>query len=273
MVLVLKEGKSWAGASTDRSASGEPVAVYVTKVDTGAGEVVMKEDGTMIANVFADPEGAVCDDSCEWALDGVCDDGSNSAAGSGGGGRGGGEGEGSSARQGDDDYGGFYAYDDDYYGGYGYYYEDDDDFLAPVCEEGTDCTDCASDAEEVEPTECSNICKWANDGYCDDTRTSGLCELGTDCHDCGPAGAGNFSVVSDDDGWWDDDENYWDDDYDFESYEPTDDEPHVAFIKSTPNPRTRKKDMYEDKGVGGMFMMQPPAFNRQYRLSNATVGV
>jgi hypothetical protein len=59
----------------------------------------------------------------------------------------------------------------------------------------------------------------------------------------------------DDDGWWDDDENYWDDDYDFENYEPTDDEPHVAFIKSTPNPRTRNRDMNENKGVGGIFMM------------------
>jgi len=86
----------------------------------------------------------------------------------------------------------------------------------------------------------------ANDGYCDDTRTSSLCDLGTDCKDCGPASAGNFTTW-DDDGWWDDDENYWDDDYDFEDYEPSDDEPHVAFIKSTRNPRTRNKDMNENK--------------------------
>jgi hypothetical protein len=71
----------------------------------------------------------------------------------------------------------------------------------------------------------------ANDGYCDDTRTSSLCDLGTDCKDCGPASAGNFTTW-DDDGWWD---------------EPSDDEPHVAFIKSTRNPRTRNKDMNENK--------------------------
>ena len=81
-----------------------------------------------------------------------------------------------------------------------------------------------------------------------------LCDLGTDCHDCGPASEGNFTTW-DDDGWWDDDENYWDDDYDFENYDALDDEPHVAFIKSTPNPKTKKSDMQESKGVGGIFMM------------------
>ena len=121
MVLLLKEGKAWA--PTDAK---EPVAIYVTKVDTGAGEVVMDDDGAMVARVFPDPSGAGCDDSCEWALDGVCDDGTSQER-----------------AWFDDDYGGFYAYDDDYYGGYGYYYyDDDDDFLAPVCETGTDCTDC-----------------------------------------------------------------------------------------------------------------------------------
>ena len=76
---------------------------------------------------------------------------------------------------------------------------------------GTDCGGADPDAPTVE---CTNTCQWANDDYCDDTRTSGLCDLGTDCHDCGPASKGNFTTF-DDDGWWDDDENYWDDDYDW----------------------------------------------------------
>ena len=126
MVLILKEGKSWAPAKTKDD--GKPVSIYVTKIDTGAGEVVMEDDGAIVARVFPDPSGAVCDDSCEWALDGVCDDGS----------------AGEDREVFDDDYGGFYGYDDDYYGGYGYDYygygDDDDDFLAPVCEKGTDCT-------------------------------------------------------------------------------------------------------------------------------------
>ena len=63
--------------------------------------------------------------------------------------------------------------------------------------------------------DCDNSCQWANDGFCDDTRTSGLCDLGTDCHDCGPTGSSNFTTW-DDDGWWDDDDNYWDIDDTFE---------------------------------------------------------
>ena len=132
----------------------------------------MEDDGAIVARVFPDPSGAVCDDSCEWALDGVCDDGS----------------AGEDREVFDDDYGGFYGYDDDYYGGYGYDYygygDDDDDFLAPVCEKGTDCTDCGGADPDAPTVECTNTCQWANDDYCDDTRTSGLCDLGTDCHDC-----------------------------------------------------------------------------------------
>ena len=106
--------------------------------------------------------------------------------------------------------------------------------------------------------------------------------MGTDCHDCGPASKGNFTTF-DDDGWWDDDENYWDDDYDCfwpcgitfdgaflhaierpdslvnfhtgENYDSADDDaPHVAFIKSTPNPKSRA-NLDDVKGVGGVFMM------------------
>merc|ERR1712167_429946 len=197
MVLILKEGKSWAPAKTK--------------------------------------------DDCKWALDGVCDDGS----------------AGEDREVFDDDYGGFYGYDDDYYGGYGYDYygygDDDDDFLAPVCEKGTDCTDCGGADPDAPTVECTNTCQWANDDYCDDTRTSGLCDLGTDCHDCGPASKGNFTTF-DDDGWWDDDENYWDDDYDWENYDSADDDaPHVAFIKSTPNPKSRA-NLDDVKGVGGALM-------------------
>ena len=101
-------------------------------------------------------------------------------------------------------------------------------------------------------------------------------------HDCGPASKGNFTTF-DDDGWWDDDENYWDDDYDCfwpcgitfdgaflhaierpdslvnfhtgENYDSADDDaPHVAFIKSTPNPKSRA-NLDDVKGVGGVFMM------------------
>ena len=243
VVLALKDGKSWLDTTAgDATNKDEPLGtITITKVDTGAGEVDLGE-GVVVAKVFADNEGPICDDSCEWAMDGVCDDGSNAGP----------------VWQ-DDDYGGFYAYDDYYERGY--YYEEDDDFLAPVCEAGTDCSDCGDAFQGPDEVlaaqtnvECTNTCPWADDGYCDDIRTSGLCDLGTDCKDCGPASASNFTKW-DDDGWWDDDASYWDDDYDFEQYPSVDDAPHVAFIRSTPNPKTRKKDLEEQQGIGGIFMM------------------
>mmetsp|Transcript_20491 Transcript_20491/g.24263 ORF Transcript_20491/g.24263 Transcript_20491/m.24263 type:complete len:881 (+) Transcript_20491:59-2701(+) len=193
MILLLNEGQSWAN---DIEGGGFK-HVFVTKIDTGAGEVILDDQGVIVAKVEPDGDDNACDDSCEWALDGVCDDGS-----------------GKGRYWWDDDYGGFYGYDDDAYG-YGYYYDGDDDFLAPVCDAGTDCTDCGGPPTSEQKVECDNSCQWANDGFCDDTRTSGLCNLGTDCHDCGPVGANNFTTW-DDDGWWDDDDNYWDIDDTFE---------------------------------------------------------
>jgi len=215
IVLLLNDGHSWA----DVTKEGESKHVFVTKIDTGAGEVILEDEGTIVAKVEADVDDNNCDDSCEWALDGVCDDGS-----------------GKGRYWWDDDYGGFYGYDDDYYG-YGYYYEGDDDFLAPVCDAGTDCTDCGGPKTSAEKVECDNSCQWSNDGFCDDTRTSGLCDLGTDCHDCGPIGASNYTTW-DDDGWWDDDDNYWDIDDTFEYAEG----------------RGEKKDG-PDSGNGGSFFV------------------
>ena len=172
IVLSLNAGKKWAEPKDDKG-----VEIVVSKIDTGAGEVVLND--VIIAKVLPDSDTAQCDDSCEWALDGVCDDGSSSGR-----------------YWWDDDYGGFYGYDDNSEYGYGYYYDGDDDFLAPVCEVGTDCTDCGGPKilTEDDLQRCDNSCQWSNDGYCDDTRTSGLCELGTDCHDCGPIDHGNYST-------------------------------------------------------------------------------
>ena len=55
MVLILKEGKSWAPAKTKDDS--KPVSIYVTKIATGAGEVVMEDDGAIVARVFPDPSG------------------------------------------------------------------------------------------------------------------------------------------------------------------------------------------------------------------------
>lgn len=181
IVLRLVDGKSWTPEGKG--------AIMATKFDTGAGEVILTSE-VQVANVEPDDKDNNCDDSCEWALDGVCDDGTGSG----------------SAPWFDDDYGGLYAYGkyDDFYG-YGY---GADDYLGPVCDPGTDCSDCGGPPTPDAPPVCDNSCQWSNDGFCDDTRTTGLCNAGTDCHDCGPVGASNFTS-QDDDGWWDDDDNYW----------------------------------------------------------------
>jgi hypothetical protein len=165
-----------------------------------------------------DPGTSICDDSCEWALDGVCDDGTAAW---------------DPTTSSTHDAG----YDDDMDDIYGAYYGDaydpsDDDNYAPPCALGTDCTDCRDGPR------CDNTCFRALDGVCDDARTKGPCALGTDCWDCGPIGnapesgpIGNAPEAPppkpsppkwwDDDDWWEDDDDdatrsrdddWWDDD-------------------------------------------------------------
>mmetsp|Transcript_21649 Transcript_21649/g.66561 ORF Transcript_21649/g.66561 Transcript_21649/m.66561 type:complete len:957 (+) Transcript_21649:165-3035(+) len=246
VTLELKGDGAWVDpAKLEGNAKG--VALKVTKLDTGAGEVRFKD--VVVATVVAEPDGDICDDSCEWANDGVCDDGTAPD-----------QETYDQYRYGgfDDDWGGTYD-DEPYYAGF---YDDaygelfDDYGALPACAEGTDCTDCQplhGDASktEVKTAECDNTCEFARDGFCDDSRTNGYCALGTDCQDCGPASAGNYSTY-DDDEWWDDDEAnwYWDDDYyddDFDQrrfddfyaddkkpkQDKTDDDGAVGYVRST----------------------------------------
>ncbi|KAH8071548.1 hypothetical protein JL720_11434 [Aureococcus anophagefferens] len=132
---VLEPDAAWVAPEVLAKDAAKGVDLKVSKVDTGAGEV--RFDSVTVATVVREPEGDVCDDSCEWALDGVCDDGTAPAY----------EddwGTFESGRRWDDDRGG-YLYDDVYYGGfyddyYGAYFDDFADL--PACPYGTDCTDC-----------------------------------------------------------------------------------------------------------------------------------
>ena len=101
----------------------------MTGIDTGAGEVVF-DDPITVGYVVKDREGVVCDDSCEFAFDGVCDDGT--------------EGEYYEYYEYygyylDDDLGG---YQDSYIEEDDDYYMEDDGYRVSACVEGTDCTDC-----------------------------------------------------------------------------------------------------------------------------------
>jgi len=206
--VQLKQGFDWLPSYLSLTAedSAKKIPLQVTGIDTGAGQVVL-DDAITVGYIVADREGVVCDDSCEFAFDGVCDDGS----------------EASDAYYYeyysyymDDDLGGYY--EESYGEAYDDYYMADDGYKVSACVEGTDCTDCGGVDAIVDYTKppapesgvesCVNTCPYARDGVCDDPRGANYCKLGTDCQDCGPIGADNFTRA-DDDGWWDDDDDYW----------------------------------------------------------------
>lgn len=193
VVLRLKEGKTWGAAPKDPK---ESTALVVTKIDTSAGEYIFQDaDGTptpvVVAMIVHDTAATGangdlirCDDTCMWANDGVCDDGSMNRKDQNG------------AWWEDDDLGGWYndeetgEYDGEDYD-YGYMYDDaygyyGDDTAMPACIPGTDCTDCGGPL--------------ASGAYVDpESETQ-------------PELKGDW----DDDEWFDDDtEEWWDDDYDF----------------------------------------------------------
>lgn len=215
--LQLKADQDWLPSfmSLKDEEDGKKIILQVSSIDTGAGDIVFDEPIT-VGYIIKDREGVVCDDSCEFAFDGVCDDGTepndqyyyqnyNKYM--------------------DDDFGGFYDEPEDVDGdgvaygvAYDDYYMENEDYAVSACVEGTDCTDCGGvDAiidysKPLDPESgfesCTNTCMYPRDGVCDDPRGTKYCELGTDCQDCGPVGADNFTRA-DDDGWWDDDDDYW----------------------------------------------------------------
>jgi hypothetical protein len=223
--LQLKPDQDWlpSFSSLKDEDENKKIPLVVTSIDCGAGDVVFEEPIT-VGYVVKDREGVHCDDSCEFAFDGVCDDGSepndqyyyqnyNKYQ--------------------DDDLGGFYGEnggedgeegegsgDGNAYAGQQYddYYMENEDYAVSACVPGTDCTDCGGVDAVVDLTHapapdsgiesCTNTCIYPRDGVCDDPRGTKYCELGTDCQDCGPVGSDNFTR-SDDDGWWDDDDDYW----------------------------------------------------------------
>lgn len=218
--IQLLPDQDWLPSYTSLSGEDDSkkIELQVTSINTGAGNIAF-DDPVTIGYIIKDREGVTCDDSCEFAFDGVCDDGSepndqyyyqnyNNYM--------------------DDDFGGFYDEEADFdgdgeeesYGEMAYddYYMENEDYQVSACVEGTDCTDCGGvDAiidysKPLSPdsgiTICDNTCIYPRDGVCDDARGTKYCELGTDCQDCGPVGADNFTD-NQDDGWWDDDDDYW----------------------------------------------------------------
>jgi hypothetical protein len=106
--VQLSEGSTWL---PEFYALTKRVPLTVTSIDTGAGPYALPDGGVVVAYIVADREGVVCDDSCEYSFDGVCDE----------------------SNGGDGDWYSYYDHgdwDDDYYAEYAYYYDygDIDDF-------------------------------------------------------------------------------------------------------------------------------------------------
>jgi hypothetical protein len=75
--VQLKQGNDWLPSylSLKDGDDQTKIPLQVTGIDTGAGEVVF-DDPVTVGFIVKDREGVVCDDTCEFAFDGVCDDGS-----------------------------------------------------------------------------------------------------------------------------------------------------------------------------------------------------
>eukprot|EP00968_Pinguiococcus_pyrenoidosus_P009567 scaffold743_cov267-Pinguiococcus_pyrenoidosus.AAC.6 len=210
--LTLHDGGKWAAVAGDDA----PVDLKLVSMDLGAGPYLFPDGGVVIADVYPDSDSNVCDDSCMFANNGMCEDGSDVDS--------------WQYDDMDDDLGFgtddlMMGGDDDWYTGEfsdgwtdGDFYDDydGDDFMPSFCDPGTDCTDCGGTLKSVHT--CDDTCKFAMDFVCDDPRGTGLCELGSDCHDCGEVGeevVGKWDALSDgydDDfdagNWFDDDDAY-----------------------------------------------------------------
>ena len=182
---------------TDES-DDKKIPLQVTAVDSGAGEVEFDFPVT-IGYVVKDREGVICDDSCDFSFDGICDDGTETeyyyeyeAYG----------------YYMDDDLGGYYyvgddAYsedmDDDDFDDVTYDDEEDDTEYDDYDDKGDDGYDDYDDEAEYDDDEYymdddyymeghrEGYYAYAYDDYYapDDEYTVSACLEGTDCTDCG----------------------------------------------------------------------------------------
>jgi hypothetical protein len=183
--IQLKPDFDWLPSflSLSGEAEDKKIPLQVTAVDSGAGEVEFDYPVT-IGYVVADREGVVCDDSCDFAFDGICDDGTEAD----------------------------YYYEYEYYGYYmdddlgGYYYVGDDAYSDEGVEDDDfddeELDDIPEDDgydDEVDDDEYymdddyystghrEGYYAYAYDDYyaADDEYTVSACLEGTDCTDCG----------------------------------------------------------------------------------------
>lgn len=74
MKIKLRNGKGWLPSFMSIKDDQTKIPLQIVSVDSGAGRVDLTPPVT-ISYVVRDRPGIVCDDSCEYAFDGVCDEG------------------------------------------------------------------------------------------------------------------------------------------------------------------------------------------------------
>jgi len=164
--VQLMSGESWLGDSSFFSPTlkDENKKMLLTLMDIDMGDgVILLSMPVPVGYIIKDRQGVSCDDSCEFALDGVCDD--------------------SSADTGEYYYFNYESHvstntaksaDD--------FYVEGADRKVSGCVLGTDCTDCGVDTHittvPLNKLPCTNTCIFSDDGVCDDLRGTMYCELG-----------------------------------------------------------------------------------------------
>lgn len=136
MQWQLKPNEAWNPSLMNLSGERR-IPLLVTVIDTGAGDVSLADPVT-VGYVVADMPYAVCDDSCEFAYDGVCDDIAQKL---------------------------FHQHHQASYTG------------IPPCVNYTDCTDCGGVDAVVGP-QCTNTCQYARDNVCDYPWMAKHCDFG-----------------------------------------------------------------------------------------------
>jgi hypothetical protein len=149
----------------EEGAGGEILSTGCREVRSSAGRL---EEALFSFPLLCTGGGSLCTNTCQWAYDGECDEGT------------------------------YCDYGTDCYDcrsstpsctntcTWAYDGECDEPNL---CSRGTDCADCGSSSPAPSPTpSCTNTCTWAYDGECDEP---GLCSPGTDCADCGSSSCTN----------------------------------------------------------------------------------
>lgn len=71
--VLLLPGRTWLPPFTHNKVEGKKIALQIVSIDVGAGDTAIFSQPVTVGLIVKDRDGVVCDDSCVYAFDGVCD--------------------------------------------------------------------------------------------------------------------------------------------------------------------------------------------------------